>query len=369
MTQIVWTHKEIETLIFDLLIAQMPTVLGNQMEMTKESMLNGDDTLALDSLGRYQAASFVAQFFNLKSSMDPMKLVDDTDINFWVDTVTHHMNHHADIITFATSGTTGKRKFIEHQLDNLVTEAHFWAQRYAQIKHINRLVPSHHIYGFIWTILLPKLLNIACDDVRRALPDEYLFSSANSLLVAIPNNLKLLNYYASMADDVSVVVSTSPCEHELLKQSYESGYIDVSQIYGSTETGGLGYRNQDNERYTLPDYVRREGDMLKHIHGHKLPVQDHLVFAADNTYKVEGRLDDVIQLNGHNVSISSLSDSIRALTFINDVKIEVMKSDGIASLHAKVACPEVTDYSPLELKENINKSINQKAHIASVTIM
>jgi 4-coumarate--CoA ligase len=90
--------------------------------------------------------------------------------------------------TFATSGSTGKRQQIRHREDTLMGEAQAWAGVLqagpTPVTRVVMLAPTHHIYGFIWGVLLPHVLQVPVLDADLTdLPTLH----TGDLIVAVPD--------------------------------------------------------------------------------------------------------------------------------------------------------------------------------------
>ena len=71
-------------------------------------------------------------------------------------------------LTFRTSGSTGVAKSCSHQLDALWQEVREIAPLLKGTRRIFSAVPRHHIYGFLFTMLLPAALGLDAGDVIDA---------------------------------------------------------------------------------------------------------------------------------------------------------------------------------------------------------
>ncbi len=73
----------------------------------------------------------------------------------------HSMNKgQPETLTFFTSGSTGNPVPATSNFTDLVQEIHALTDIFPARKRIISFVPRHHIYGFLFSILLPKALNI-----------------------------------------------------------------------------------------------------------------------------------------------------------------------------------------------------------------
>ena len=178
----------------------------------------------------------------------------------WADVMVRARQSGASHFTFATSGSTGARQFIRHREDVLAAEAQAWAQvleqviRHAHGTPISRVIvlaPTHHIYGFIWGVLLPLALGVqALDADFAALPPL----QSGDLVVAVPDQWAWMSG-AQLSPDVwpdSIygVSSTAPLHkkaHEQLAIAHMAAcgrpaLRGLLQIYGSSETAGVANR-------------------------------------------------------------------------------------------------------------------------------
>lgn len=276
----------------------------------------------LDSLVTYQAASYVATMFDLPKEGEPFVLFEKTSLDDWAQILCDHIYQKQPDIVFFTSGTTGKRKSVSHSLPSLIEEAEEWISVLGTIDHIYINVPRHHIYGFIWGVLIPSLAHCEVTDYRSNLIGKDSFSE-NALIVSTPHAAPLLMANPSVEkSDTTVVLSTSPCDHKLLMHLKNEGYKDVYHVYGSTETGGIGYRMQDNSNYALCKYIFNHDEKLVR-NGEVLEVQDKLHFSDSRTFSILSRFDGAIQIRGYNVNVDKLEGLIRQHKYVKDIGIRV----------------------------------------------
>ena len=144
--------------------------------------------LALDSLACMQLATAAAVWCNAYDAGFEDQFLAKRSAPGWAQAMHRARNAGASGITFSTSGSTGKRQHIRHADDSLVDEAQTWAQVFRAstfpVSRVVTLVPCHHIFGFIWGVLLPKALGVpVLDASHEALPELL----AGDLLVGVPD--------------------------------------------------------------------------------------------------------------------------------------------------------------------------------------
>ena len=236
--------------------------------------------LALDSLACMQLATAAATWCNAFDTGYEDLFLAKRSIAGWAAAMQRVTQHGGRHLTFSSSGSTGTRKHIRHQLQVLMDEAHAWAsllrseQRSCQqgldverqqgftVHRVVVLAPTHHIYGFIWGILVPMALGVpAVDADLQTLPPLL----PGDLVVAVPDQwawlAKAQHLTAGWPSGVKGVSSTAPLpayvHHLLTQEKAEQGQIlkpplaQLLHIYGSAETAGLGWRDDPQQPYTL----------------------------------------------------------------------------------------------------------------------
>lgn len=357
-----WNRQDIYRVIQDLIVYKV--VQGPNFEGV--TWLDEDKHLLFDSLNRVIAASRVAQLFNLPESMSD-ELLQQPNLHHWSSICTEHLNDGAATLTFSTSGTTGREKFIQHSIAELQQEALFWAKHFDYVKQVLCNVPGHHIYGFIWTVILPGLLDIVCRDIRKSLPIHYLPQTQDSLLVCVPEQVEACLAFSTLLNPhLNIVVSTAPCAYEKLLQLATAGVSTATQIYGSTETGGVGYRNTETIEYTLPCYLSYHQHEI-HRGAKKLETQDNLRFLSDRTFEVLGRKDNAIQVNGYNIQLEELEKIALSAPLVEQVSVRAFETAGINRLKAFVVPNEENTTVP-ELFTQINALLPDYSQLSYLSV-
>ena len=145
-------------------IAAMPghsRALGPRISPAGYTVCWDQDSLYLDSLARMQLTTAAATWCNAyDAGFEDLFLARRSSAN-WADVMVRARLAGAAHFTFATSRSTGTRKFIRHREDVLAAEALAWVHVLEQVTRkahgtpISRVIvlaPTHHIYGFIWGV-------------------------------------------------------------------------------------------------------------------------------------------------------------------------------------------------------------------------
>jgi long-chain acyl-CoA synthetase len=266
------------------------------------------DALDLDSLARMQLATAGAVWCNAYDAGFEDLFLAKRNVADWAGVMHRARQAGAAQITFATSGSTGARKLIRHREDILADEARVWAKALGPVKRIVVLCPTHHIYGFIWGVLLPLALGVPAIDADLAHMPAL---QPQDLLVAVPDQWSWLaaspRQWPAGVQGISSTAPLAAAVHDALTVGQAHPLAQLWQIYGSTETAGLAYRHTSAGPYTLASGRLRnaqDGIDLQLPSGKLQPmaVQDTLQWTGPDSFELLRRSDDSVQIGGHNVS-------------------------------------------------------------------
>lgn len=292
---------------------------------TEATSFNADG-LALDSLELWACSSEVSRFFRLHETGKDNRLFNSTTLGGWCDIIESALTRSAEAVTFATSGTTGLPKLCCQKMDVLRSEARYWGQRFNGRRRVIQTVAAHHIYGFLFAILLPELTGWPVCDARLLSPDALRAELAPSdLLVGFPTQLSLLQRAVpDLPGGLGVVSATSELDSASHAALYALGAAEVVDIYGSTETAGIAERQEPGASFRLLPRWRRasSGDAIVEVAGgalHRLP--DHVRWAGEDAFHVVGRVDGGVQVAGVNVYPTRVAAVLRAHSMVADAAV------------------------------------------------
>lgn len=245
-------------------------------------------------------------------------------------------------ITFATSGTTGAPKVCRHSLASLAREAAFLAELVATRRRVVRLVPAHHIYGFLFGVLMPHMAGLPVVDARAAgvagLPARL---EPGDLVLGFPLvwSQAARFWTSALPDDVWCATSTGPCDPDAWDRLRALGAARVVEVYGSSETAGVGWRDDHAAPYRpFPWLARDGGDGLTEAEtGEALPVQDRLAWTTDGAgFRVAGRRDGALKVAGHLADPAAVARRLEALPGVISADVSPVKTPGGPRLAAVV---------------------------------
>ncbi|MGF6412114.1 acyl-CoA synthetase (AMP-forming)/AMP-acid ligase II [Paraburkholderia sp. MM5482-R2] len=236
----------------------------------------------------------------------------------------HPIDAHAPM-TLYTSGSSGTPKPIRKTLAQFNAEVHTLERQWGALLGDATMlasVPHHHIYGLLFRVLWPLAAGRAFD---RAIGGEPLQLQARiaqcgaTAVVSTPAQLSrwpALPGFAALTPAPRAFFSSGGPLAADAAQAYAASYGAAPlEIYGSTETGGIAWRRQDQGDAWQPvagAEVRRDDDgalcvrspHLDHDGWHR--TGDRIAFDADGRFRLQGRLDRVLKLGGKRVSLPEL---------------------------------------------------------------
>ena len=446
MTTLALAQSDLHRVCRDLAWSEIAAMPGLAPQLgPRVSLANNVDWastgLALDSLARMQLATAAATWCNAYEAGFEDLFLAKRSVADWAAVMVRARASGAAHFTFSTSGSTGARKHIRHQEDVLANEAKAWttvlnaanssstatgSDVRAQadgaasgagstpIKRVLVLAPTHHIYGFIWGVLLPLALGVPAVDADFANLPELL---PGDLLVAVPDQWAwLANSARPWPSGVQGISSTAPLPSDVHRrltdsQSHTSSHTpsdtlndtindtlnDTSsnsllealtnkpggnlpaplsrllQIYGSSETAGLAWRDDPQQPYTLaPDRSRTPADGIELLLPNgafaAMPVQDDLDWVSATQFHLLRRVDHSVQVGGHNVSPDWVAGQLMTH---GAVKAAAVRLDALLSpprLKAFVVLRPATSMAEKQALETwAVHSLPQYASLASVT--
>ncbi len=274
----------------------------------------GKGGLEADSIERLTLCAGINRMYHLHEAGIEDYLLRAKSIGEWAEIVEEGRKRNSKAITFTTSGTTGEPKPCAHSWAGLLQEIDFLQTLFPHARRIIRTLPCHHIYGFLFTVLLPLQMKIPVTDLRGR---SFSGLASGDLIVSFPLYWRyLVDSGIPFPKEVFGVTSTAPCPEELPEQLKSQNLQRLTQIYGSSETGGIGHRTEPESPFQLFPHWKKAGEekLLRTLHDPKkeepVTLQDRLNWMAEDRFLVLGRRDCCIQVGGINVSPEAVAEKI-----------------------------------------------------------
>lgn len=282
--------------------------------------------LELDSLEHMTVASDIMALFELYDSEIGDRLLMAETLEQAAEMVCDHAAFAG--LTFRSSGSTGEPTESTHGLRDLREEAREMAGYFAP-RRVVCLVPTHHIYGFIWGVLLPEARQVPVVYHQQAAAAIHGQLLPGDLVIAMPEWWR----YAKRSGypfphGVAGVTSTAPLAAQTWQDLRACGLGELTEIYGSTETAGIGFRRHENAPFELLARWRRapsdDTRLVLRATGGSVEAPDHLAFTGSRTFSVGARRDRQVQVGGCNVSPEHVARQLSALPDVVDCQVRKM---------------------------------------------
>ncbi|MBN2574569.1 MAG: AMP-binding protein [Deltaproteobacteria bacterium] len=273
-----------------------------------------------------------------------------------------------------TGGTTGQPQVWPKTARNLLDEVAAQARglRVEPDDHILATVPPHHIYGLLFSVLLPLCSGATVERKSPFYPQEIadlVEKTGATILVSTPAHLRALAAAMPPAHRLRLVLSSgAPLAAADAAAFFARAGIWPLEIYGSTETGGIAVRRQDVadcpwspmpavdcrvEEEVLKvrsPYVSAAGDA-----GGFFPTADLAEIHADGRFALLGRSDGIVKVGGQRVSLLAIEKALAALAQVTDAVALALASDSGRGqeIVALVASPRSAEDVLRELRDKL----------------
>lgn len=276
-----------------------------------ESTEGDGPAINADSMELLCLTTAVSNFFCLYESGLDDYLLRRRTLGGWVEVIQRIRAEDTRDLTFQTSGSTGEPKPCRHAWRTLLEECDYFAAFFDRLQEggIRRvLCPAlpHHIYGFLFGVLLPERTGVPSLRGQKALAAvQGRRLEAGDLIVGYPFIWQLFSRQgAPFPPGVAGLTSTGPSDARVIETLKAQGLSHMVEIHGASETGGIGVRCSTQAPYTLLPRWRRGPQAHQIIAAGEhtpRPVTDHLEWEGGRRYWPVGRLDRAVQVGGVNV--------------------------------------------------------------------
>lgn len=241
-----------------------------------------------------------------------------------------------------TSGTTGEPKSVfklfcqfENELHELVkTFGSDWLNR-----EVRCTVNHHHIYGLLFTVLLPLATGLTFCSRRIEFPNE-LDSLRNRKMVIAASPAFLKRFAADIQDPLKfgvppiVYSSGGPLPVDVAGKVSQLVNFWTIEVYGSTETGGIAYRQSKNGMEWTPFEVCKmclsDNGCLNVQSSYILEPDgfttgDLVEFLPDGRFLLKGRADSIVKIEEKRISLLEVEARLKSSGLVQDVRVVPME--------------------------------------------
>lgn len=304
--------------------------------------------------------NFLAEIFTNKNifidEINSEKIIDSHNFKGFTE-----LNPKEVIINFQTSGTTGEKKIVQKSLENLFFESEALKNQFPTLlknKEFISTTTMNHLFGFTFHLMLPLNSENVINTTTVAVPEN--INVENSCLISTPSFIaKMAKYRNYPVKNPQVLITAGAELKENVFKFAKEISSNVIEIYGSTETGVVAYRNSFDERFHVFKGVELDCyenfAMVKTNFSLVSPIKimDKIEKFHNDDILVKGRTDRVYKIQEKRISAVEIEKVLNSCEFLRDAY--VIKID------EKLACLAVLNQVGLDyLYENgIVKLIKQ----------
>jgi acyl-coenzyme A synthetase/AMP-(fatty) acid ligase len=241
-----------------------------------------------------------------------------------------------------TGGSTGAPKVWSKSPRNLLAEALNLSETYG-ITHKDTIlstVPNNHIYGLLYAVLLPLVSGAKVCLRTPCFPHEIiqgLEETRATVLISIPAHYRALKKQPITRHRVCVAFSSAGAldEQDGIEFTDNTG-IPITEIYGSTETGGIAQRNRSEGQTAFHPFecvnVRIEdthlkvkseflSDKLRKDTAGFFQTADRAHWESPSGFMLLGRSDGIVKVGGKRVDLAVIREALLRVDGVRDVYV------------------------------------------------
>ena len=225
-----------------------------------------------------------------------------------------------------------------------------------QLRGLVATVPSWHMYGLEWAMMLPTVAPLILHCGADFYPQDVIAAvtafTQPCVLVSTPLHLRALGKQTKPAGNLSAVLSaTAPLEDALTERIEQRFATQLFEIYGCSEVGSLASRYPSRDKaWTFFDCFKVRYDKGSITVEHPelaapVTLADRFKQLDGDHYELEGRNSDIVKIAGKRESLANLNGILLNLDGVEDGIIYDPSTFGLphnGRLAALVVAPELT---------------------------
>ncbi len=255
----------------------------------------------------------------------------------------------APFLHFFTGGSTGRPQMWTKTARNMLAEAQFQAGFHGigPTDRVLATVPPHHIYGFLFSVLVPFVASASVAPEVFVLPEEIrkaMVGFRPTIYVSVPMHYHILNGGPIPGETLRMAFSSAgrlaPEDADYFHR--ETG-VPLVEVYGSTETGGLAWRcrargETELTPFEIVDWKIEEERLLVNspFVGPDAPrdgdgffrTGDRVRPLPDGRWTLLGRADGIVKVGGKRVDLHRIEEALKGLDGVADAVAISLAAEG-----------------------------------------
>lgn len=249
---------------------------------------------------------------------------------------------HAAIEVY-TSGSSGEPKAILKSMQMLESELEALDKLMPETpsETVLATVTHQHFYGFIFRLLRPFCYQQAFCRYLYEYPEDLIAAAKKSgsfTLVSSPVHLSRMNHDQDWQliekNCIAVYSAAAPLSREQSINASTCLAAEVTEIYGSSETGAIAWRcqqhTQDDALWKPLQHVVLEHadngtlDIVMCHSNERLNLADQVVFNHVGQFSLFGRIDHIVKVEGKRLSLTEMQTILEENAWVDTAKALVL---------------------------------------------
>lgn len=270
------------------------------------------------------------------------------------------------IVYLSTSGSTGTPKQILHTQEMMEIEGKSVGWHFRNAKRFITLTPRQHLYGFSFAVFFSSIYKIPAVSLAPLPVQPWIELLQQGDVVA---GFPLFWEYFLQAGNtfptgITAVTSTAPCPKGLFERLKQAGAERVVELYGATDTGGIGVREDENSPFQINDFWEVDATqepVLIHRKGIEgwIPFPDEVEFIPPRGIFPLKRMDYMVQVAGVNVSLKHVEEVLQQHPAVKACRVRLMRPDEGKRLKAFIVLKSgYSEQSLSDIRANLSKQLS-----------
>jgi acyl-CoA synthetase (AMP-forming)/AMP-acid ligase II len=235
-----------------------------------------------------------------------------------------------------TSGTTERSRSVAKAMAQILSEIDVLQAVIPTARCVLSTVPLSHFYGLLFGALLPLRFGARIVSHDALLPADIAALARRAsvdLLVSTPAHLRAMAA-AAMPHGLRVVTSGARMPAELHMSLVTGHGWHVTDVLGSTETGGIATRDHPMKAWTaLPGVTvsAPDGQLVVEspwCDGGGAAIEDRIEVLSDGTFQYLGRTSELVKIAGKRASAGAIEATVLAVPGVTDAALVVHAAPG-----------------------------------------
>lgn len=229
------------------------------------------------------------------------------------------------MVNLFTSGSTGTPKTIGKTLYNLEQEAQTTLDEFTFDKDIIicSTTLSSHSYGVAFNFILPFYAGFKINQTKIEFPEQFP-QKGKYVLISTPSFMEKLEKYDYKFSNPPAIIFLAGAKLKDETFKYLSRFSTVIDIYGSTETGNIAYKQGGNVFNVLKNVeisTEVEGKILVQsdfFPEKEMVLNDIIEKLSDETFTLKKRTDRIVKIQEKRISLTEIENYLKNFPDIKD---------------------------------------------------